>query len=531
MALNMKRWLAAPLALLLAGTAAHVAYAADTPKKGGTLIVGNGDDPRVLSGNFSFQVSDTMVGCMVYEGLLRFGPGFKLEPGLAKSWEVTPDGKTYTMHLDDSKWEDGKPVTSEDVAWSLTNISAKYGPKFIPAGKVIDTIDTSDPHTVVFHLKQPFGPFLFSLVCEQNAAIMPKHIFDGTDILTNPALTTKPVGSGAFRVAEWVPGDHITMARNPDYRRAGKPYLDKVILKTIPDSAARILALQAGEIDMIEELYFSLTYFKTLSADKRFQMHTVGYGADDLVLLNVKNAPLDKPEVRQALMVAIDRAYLFKNVYLGLGQMATSIVDSRLGWAHNPAVDYNKMYAYDPARAKKMLDDAGLKPGADGTRFTLRLAFSANRADDVQTAQVLQRNWQAVGVKVVLQGTEGNLFATKVFGDYDFDAAIANYSTGGDVALGVSRLYTTDAIRKGSVFVNGSRYSNPEVDKLFDEGRDAPNQEERAKAYFKVQEILAKELPVLTLHEQAQINAASVNVHDLFLAAHYPWWDEIWMQQ
>ena len=527
MTMDLKRWLALPLSLLLAVTA----YAADPPKKGGTLIVGNGDDPRVLSGNFSFQIPDTMVGCMVYEGLLRFGPGFKLEPGLAKSWEVSPDGKTYTMHLDDSKWEDGKPVTSEDVAWSLMNISAKYGPKFIPAGKLIDTIDTSDPHTVVFHLKQPFGPFLFSLVCEQNAAIMPKHIFEGTDILKNPALTTKPIGSGAFRVAEWVPGDHITMVRNPDYRRAGKPYLDKVILKTIPDSAARILALQAGEIDMIEELYFSLTYFKQLSADKRFQTHSVGYGADDLVLLNVKNAPLDKPEVRQALMVAIDRDYLFKNVYLGLGQMATSIVDSRLTWAHNPAVDYNKMYAYDPARAKKMLDDAGVKPGADGTRFTIRLAFSANRADDVQTAQVLQRNWQAVGIKVVLQGTEGNLFATKVFGDYDFDAAIANYSTGGDVALGVSRLYTTDSIRKGSVYVNGSRYSNPEVDALFDQGRDAANQEERAKAYFKVQEILAKELPVLTLHEQAQINVASAKVHDLFLAAHYPWWDEIWMQQ
>jgi peptide/nickel transport system substrate-binding protein len=524
--MSIIRWLTIPFVLLLT-VAAH---AADPPKKGGTLIVGNGDDPRVLSGNFSFQVSDTEVGCMVYEGLLRFGPGFKLEPGLAKSWEISPDGKTYTLRLEESKWEDGKPVTSEDVAWSLMNISAKYGPKFIPAGKMIDTIDASDPRTVVFHLKQPFGPFLFSLVCEQNAAIMPKHVFEGTDILKNPALTTKPIGSGPFRLSEWVHGDHVTLVRNPDYRRSGKPYVDKVILKTIPDSAARVLALQAGEIDMIYELYFPLTYYKTLAADKRFQLQSVGYGSDDLVLLNVKNPPLDKPEVRQALMVAIDRDYLFKNVYLGLGRMATSIVDSRLAWAHNPAVDYGKMYAFDPARAKKMLDDAGVKPGADGTRFTIRLAFSANRADDVQAAQVLQRNWQAVGIKVVLQGTEGNLFATKVFNDYDFDAAVANYSTGGDVALGVSRLYTTEAIRKGSVFVNGSRYSNPEVDALFDQGRDAPTQEERAKAYFKVQEILAKELPVLTLHEQAQITAGSANARNLFLAAHYPWWDEIWMQ-
>jgi len=525
--MSMLRWLIAPLALLLAVPV----HAADTPKKGGTLIVGNADDPRVLSNNFSFNIGDAMVGCMVYEGLLRFGPDFKLEPGLAKSWEVSPDGKTYTMHLDDAKWEDGKPVTSEDVAWSLTNISAKYGPKFIPAGKMIDTIDTSDPRTVVFHLKQPFGPFLFSLVCEQNAGIMPKHVFEGTDILKNPALTTKPMGSGPFRFAEWVHGDHVTLVRNPTYRRPGKPYLDKVILKTIPDSAARVLALQAGEIDMIYELYFPLSHHKTLVNDKRIQMKNVGYGADDLVILNVKNTPLDKREVRQALMVAIDKDYMFKNVYLGLGKMATSIVDSRLSWAHNPAVDYTKMYAYDPARAKKMLDDAGLKPGPDGTRFTMRLAFSANRADDVQAAQVLQRNWQAVGIKVVLQGTEGNLFSTKVFVDYDFDAAVANYSTGGDVALGVSRLYTTDSIRKGAVFVNGSRYSNPEVDALFAQGRDGANQAERAKAYFKVQEVLAKELPVLTLHEQAQITVGRVNARNLFLAAHYPWWDEIWMQK
>ena len=524
--MSMIRWLTVPLILLAAVTA----QAAD-PQKGGTLIVANGDDPRVLSSNFSFQIGDTMVGCMVYEGLLRFGPGFKLLPGLAKSWEMSPDGKTYTMHLDEAKWEDGKPVTSGDVAWSLMNISAKYGPKFIPAGKMIDTIDSSDPRTVVFHLKQPFGPFLFSLVCEQNAGIMPKHVFENTDILKNPALTAKPIGSGPFRFAEWVHGDHVTLERNPDYRRKGLPYLDKVIIKTIPDSSARVLALQAGEIDMIYELYFPLTHHKTLVNDKRIQMKNVGYGADDLVLLNVKNTPLDKAEVRQALMVAIDRDYLFKNVYLGLGRMATSIVDSRLAWANNPAVDYGKMYAYDVARAKKMLDDAGLKPGADGTRFTMKLAFSANRSDDVQAAQVLQRNWQAVGIKVVLQGTEGNLFATKVFGDYDFDAAVANYSTGGDVALGVSRLYTTEAIRKGSVFVNGSRYSNPEVDALFDQGRDAATQEERAKAYFKVQEVLAKELPVLTLHEQAQITVGSAKVQNLYLAAHYPWWDEIWMQK
>lgn len=525
--MSLIRWLVAPLALLLAASA----HAAETPKRGGTLIVANGADPRVLSNNFNFGIGEAMIGCMVYEGLLRFGPDFKLEPGLATSWEVSPDGKTYTMHLDDAKWEDGKPVTSEDVAWSLMNISAKFGPKFIPAGTMIERIDTSDPRTVIFHLKQPFGPFLFSLVCEQNAGIMPKHIFEGTDILKNPALTTKPMGSGPFRMTEWLHGNQVTLVRNPTYRRPGKPYLDKVILKNIPDAAARVLALQAGEIDMIYELNFPLTHYKTLLPNKKIQMQNAGYGSTHLAILNVKNAPLDKPEVRQALMVAIDREYMFKAVHHGVGKVATSIVDSRLTWAHNPAVDYSKMYAYDPARARKMLDDAGVKPGPDGTRFTIRLAFGTSQSEHVQKAQVLQRNWQAVGIKVVLQGTETNLFATKVFAEYDFDAAIATYSTGGDVALGVSRLYTTDAIRKGAVYVNGSRYSNPEVDALFNEGRDAATQELRAKAYFKVQEILAKELPVLTLHEKAQYTVGRINVRNLYAGAHYPWWDEMWLQE
>ncbi len=516
------------LAALLAAPLAHAAE----PERGGTLILANAEEPRVLSADFSANVPDAMVGCMVYEGLVRFAPGFTIAPGLATSWEISADGLVYTMHLDPAAtWEDGKPLTSEDVAYTLTEISAKFGPKFVAAGRAIDHIDSTDPHTAVITLKRAFGPFLFSLVCEQNSGIMPKHVFAGTDVLGNPALTTKPMGSGPFRLAEWVRGDHITMVRNPTYRQPGRPLLDRIVLKTIPDSAARVLALQAGEIDFIEELYFPLNFYKQLAADPRFQLKQVGYGADDLVVFNTKHPNVDQVKVRQALLVATDRDYLFRNVYFGLGPIAKNSFDSRLGWARNPDVDYAKTYAFDPQRARAMLDEAGLKPGPDGTRFTLRLVFSSARAEDIQAAQVLQRNWQAVGVKTVLAQTEPAVFSAKVFTEYDFDAFIANYSTGGDPALGVSRLYVTDSIRKGSVYVNASQYSDPEVDRLFDEGRDAPNQAARAKAYFAVQALIARDLPVLTLHEQAQYNAASTQVQDLFRAAHYPWWEQIWMRK
>ena len=506
------------------------ALAAETPHAGGTLVIGSGDEPRVLAPNFSANVPDIMVGCMIYDGLVRFAPGFEIVPGFAKSWEIAADGLTYTFHLADAVWQDGQPVTSEDVAFTLTEISAKYGPKFIAAGRAIDHIDTPDPHTAIVKLKQPFGPFLFSLVCEQNSGIMPKHVFAGSDILKNPALTTQPIGSGPFRFAEWLRGDHITVERNPTYRLKPEPYLDRIVLKDIPDSSARILALQAGEIDFIEEYYFPLNFYKTLAADKRFQLHQVGYGADDLVAMNVKHPPFDRPEVRQALMVALDRDYMHKNVHSGLGSIALSAIDTRLRWAYDPAVNYQTMYPYDPAHARAMLDAAGLKAGPDGTRFTLKLAFRAQRAEEAQMAQVIERNWQAIGIKVVMAQSEGPVFDQKVFKEYDFDAAIMNYSNGGDPALGISRLYTTDAIRPDAIYVNTSRYSNPEVDRLFNLGRDAATQSERAKYYFEVQEVLARELPVLTIHEQAQIDAAGTDVQDAFLAAHYPWWGSIWIK-
>ncbi len=368
------------VAVSLAGTAS----AADTPQRGGTMIIGNGDEPRVLAPDFSANVPDVMVGCMIYDGLVRFAPGFEIVPGLAKSWEISPDGLDYTFHLVDASWSDGEKLTSEDVKFTLTEISAKYGPKFIAAGKAIDHIDTPDPLTVKVHLKQTFGPFLFSLVCEQNSGIMPKHVFEGSDLLKNPALTEKPIGSGPFKFAEWQRGDHITVTRNDTHWKSGQPYLDKIIIKDIPDGSARILALQAGELDMIEEYYFPLNFYKLIASDPHFQLKEVGYGADDLITFNTKNKPFDNPAVRRALMVATDREYIHKNVDYSLGRIAVSSIDSRMKWALNPAVDYSKMYAYDPEKAKKMLDEAGFKLGADGTRFPVKLVFRPSRAEEAQ---------------------------------------------------------------------------------------------------------------------------------------------------
>ena len=507
------------------------AAAEETPRPGGTAIAVLGADPAVLNPDVSVGVPDIFTGCALYDALVRFGEGFKIVPGLAKSWEIAPDGLTYTFHLEAANFSDGKPITSDDVKFTLLEVSAKYGAKFSTPGKAIKDIETPDPATAVIHLSRPFGPFLFSLACEQNAAILPAHVFRGTDVLKNPATTTTPVVSGPFTMGEWVRGDHLTLVKNPGYWRKDRPYLDRLIVKIMPDSSARILALQAGEIDFIDEYYFPLSSYKLFATDPRFEVRDVSYPSDDLMILNTRNAPLDKREVRQALLIALDRDYIHKNVFYDTGGVARGPIDTRIPWAYNPAIDYEKMYAYDPARAAKLLDEAGLKPGADGVRFQLRLSFDTGRPEYTSWAQAIQKYWQAIGVKAVLEGAERPVVLKRVYADYDFDVTLQNYTTSGDPALGISRIYTTESINKAATFNNASGYSNPEVDDLFAKGRDAASEAERANAYFKVQEILARDLPTLTIHQQAEIDAASAKLRGLWHGANYMWWDDAWLQQ
>lgn len=523
--------LAALGAGLLAAAALPAAAQAPAPKRGGTAVLVLGTDPLSLSPDTTNSVPDVGAGCLLHDALVRFKTGFEIVPSLAKSWEISKDGTVYRFDLVDAKWHDGKPVTSEDVKFTLEEISSKFGPRFNTAGKFIAKIDTPTPKHVIITLKQPFGPFLFSLACEQNAAIMPAHILRGQDILKHPAILTQPVGAGPFRIKEWVRGSHIALERNPDYWRKdkGEPYLDRVMIKIMPDAAARVLALRAGEVDYVWPDYFPLSAVQQFQKDPNFTMREVSYPGSDIIILNTKNDFLRKPEVRQALYMAIDRQFIHDKVFQGLGGIPRSAFDTRL-WAYNKKIDYLKLYPYDPEKAKKLLDAAGAKPGADGTRFTVRLLFETAKPEWLPAAQSLQRFWQAVGVKTVLEGAERPVILKRVYSDYDFEATLQTYTTLGDPALGIARTYVSESILKGTTFNNASQYSNPEIDKLFNQGRDAPTTAERQKPYDRIQEILARDLPVLNLHQQPQYAVGSSKLQGLWQAANQQWWGSAWMK-
>jgi peptide/nickel transport system substrate-binding protein len=500
------------------------------PKRGGTLVIAIDGDPPTVNPDVTTSVPDVSVGSLVYDALTRLDENFQVVPHLASSWTVSPDQLTYTFNLVTATWHDGKPLTSRDVKFTLETVAAKYGAKFAAAAAHIDTIATPDDRTVVVTLKSPFGPFLFSVSGYTNAAIMPEHIYAGRDVLTNPATLANPIGTGPFMLKEWVRGQTITLVRNPNYWKPGLPYLDQIVFRMIPDTASRILALKAGEVDYIYFYYFSASQYPQVANDPNLQFRERGAPEDHLILFNVRRPPFDDVRVRQALFTAIDREFIKKAVFQNLGTVMQSAINSHLAWAHNPEVNLGQIYPYDPDKAATMLDAAGLKLGPDGTRFELRLVYDSTDAAKERQMQALSSMWGRIGVKLIPQGGTRNVILPQVYTDWNFDATLQAYSTGGDPAIGTSRLYITSAIRKAP-FVNASGYSNPDVDKLFATGAELADQAKRAEAYKQVQVILARDLPVFPLWETALINVAIKSVAGKWAwSTGYDYWDEVWIE-
>ena len=519
----------ATAAALLALSVAAPADAQNTPKRGGTVIVAIPSSPGAINPTITSSVPDQVASCTIYEGLVKIS-GQKILPQLAKSWSISPDGKTYTFDLVKANWQDGKPFTSEDVKWALMEINAKVTPSFSSGvGRMLESIEAPAPDKVILKLKQPFGPVIRSLSCNQGGALLPKHIFEGQNVLTTAASKEKPLGTGPFKLAEWKVGDFQRLVRNDDYWQPGKPYLDTVIVKVIPQSTGRVQALKAGEIDYIPYYFIPANDLAQFQNNPKYTIEeTKVQPAQAMLFFNLRKKPLDDKKVRQALMMATDRDYLIKNGWLGMGRAGTAPFTKGLAWAADPDIDYNKMYPFDYAKANAALDAAGLKRDANGTRFQTRILYPADETDFERVAVSLKAMWKNVGVDVVVDGLDRPTVEKRAFIDSDFDLHINSYTSYGDPALGLGRIFLTSAI--GKAYSNASGYSNAEVDKLFAEAEGGTTEQERGLVYRKAQKILADDLPVLTLREFLAYDVYSSNIQGLENDAYLPSWTDAWLK-
>jgi peptide/nickel transport system substrate-binding protein len=289
-----------------------------------------------------------------------------------------------------------------------------------------------------------------------------------------------------------------------------------------------VLAFEKGEVDVLYSFFLPREQSQRVKAlpgvtSKEYML----FPEVITLFFNLKDTrPLEDLRVRQAIAHAIDKQFIVDKGYFGAGRPAISPIPSNLAWAHNPRV---QTYAYDPARAAALLDEAGYRRDAGGERMTLRLAYDPANSAVNKGAEIVAQQLRAVGINVKQTPMERSLMVEKVFKQYEFDIYIHNYTTYGDPALGVTRAYTCDNIRPAP-FVNVERYCNPKVDELFAAAARLNALADRARPYQAAQEIIARELPTIPLLEYGDTNVARARVRNIFQSrSAHERWDEVWV--
>lgn len=465
------------------------------PPHGGTFVGVIPGDPQAGSRTWSTNANTFFAFTPIYNSLVYTDASRTAKPDLADSWDVSDDDLTYTFHLNpNARFHDGEPVTSDDVEYTI-EVATEYQSQAGPILQNVERMDKPDEHTIVFHLKEPSAVFLLGLA-HQFMGILPKHLYEGSDPRESP-LNEEPVGSGPYKFEEWVKGDHVTLVRNDDYFKEGLPYFDRVILRIIPDAGARTIAFQNGDIDLITGQFVAREQAGDLESVEGVQIDdSHGPPGQELMFFNTLKAPLDDVDVRHAIAMGIDQQSIVDRAFFGVGaKVSTSHIEADLGVYHDPNVS---LPAYDVDGANALLDDAGYPAGADGTRFTLNIAYNPGNDSDRRSAELVRDMLADIGVKVEATPYDLAALADVVWAeDADFDLFTGSVTSNNDPELGKSRHYITSTI--GRSFGNGSKYSNPEVDALFDEGASTTDVDARAEAYWAAQEILADDLPTFPL--------------------------------
>lgn len=482
-----------------------------TPEYGGSVVVAVTGDPGGLNPAITTQGGVHTICGSIFSGLVAQDFDLNPVPDLATSWEVSPDGLIYTFHLaPNAEFHDGVPVTSEDVRFTFEELLLKFHSRTRASiGDKLNRIWTPDAHTVGFEFKTPYAAFL-QLIDVTNAPIMPKHLFENQDPMTNPR-NTNPVGSGAFKFREWAKGDRITLVRNERYFKSGKPYLDRVVYKVMPSAATATIAFENGEADyFLNPTPLDIERLNKLPGVVITEKGREGFAGVETVVLNLNNAPLSDVRVRQAMAYAIDKKYIVEKIAFGKGTVATGPISSQLKWAHNPNVF---KYERNLPLAEQMLDDAGFKRDSEAVRFHLKFVYAASYA---KVVEVVRDQLRDVGIVVDLEQLEFSAAVDRVYIKKDFDLGFASYENGPDPDIGVKRTVISGNI--GAIpFSNGASYRNARVDALFDLAASETDRQKRAAYYFEAQDIFAQDVPYLWLYEPQPSTAYRNGLQGMYL--------------
>jgi peptide/nickel transport system substrate-binding protein len=436
------------------------------------------------------------------------------QPELAESWELSADGRRIVFHLRQGvKWHDGKPFTAADVKWSLENVWKTIHPRNKTLFENVLEVETPDAHTVILNLSTPSLPIL-SVINGVGSVILPKHLYEGTDILNNPH-NNSPVGTGAFVFKEWKRGEYVLLEKNPDYWDKGRPYLDRIIFRIMPDASSRAAALEKGEAQYAPYNPVPFREVGRLAQLPGLKVETRGYEwLSPLMYLdfNVENKYLKDARVRRGIAHALDLNALTRVVWFGYGKPAISPVPSSLPAFFDADVP---KYAFDLKKAEALLDEAGFKRGANGVRFTLGHDFLPYGDDYRRTGEFIKQSLKRVGIEVDIRSQDSAAFIKRIYADRDFDTSISYNNAFPDPQIGVVRAFWSGWLGTGTAWTNGSGYRNKEVDDLINAAAVEGNPQKRIEILKRFQQIVLTDLPTLPLLEIHFFTVYSSDLQDV----------------
>ena len=504
-------------------------------KYGGQLVLATTSDPKSFNDIIAKETSTTTVTGLLFEGLTTTNAlTTQVEPHLAKAWEVSSDGLTWTFYLrGDVKWFDGTAFTADDVVFTFNDLI--YNSDIPSSAKDVFTIDGQvfqvkkiDDYTVQFILPVKFAPFLRGM----SQAILPKHILqkavDEGKFNFTWGIDTPPkdiIGTGPFKLVDYRPGNRMIFERNSDYWKNSKegdalPYLDRVVYLIVQNTDTALLKFLDGELDSYGVGGNEYALLKPLEAKKNFTIYDTGpaFGTNFITFnqnqgMNPKiGEPFVEPQklkwftniqFRRAVAHAIDKSKIIEIVMNGFGYSQDAAMSPGAGFFYNPNVT---RYDYDLSAAQKILNEAGFidrnKDGAledsEGNNVQFNLYTNAGAPERVQIAGIIRHDLEKLGMKVNFQVLEFNTLVSKLTATYDWDAVILGLTGGIEPHFG-KNVWTSD----GGLHMWYPQQKTPatpwekRIDQIFSQGVQELDEHKRKVLYDEHQQIVAENLPLI----------------------------------
>src|SRR5512132_3958154 len=464
---------------------------ASGPKKGGTLILARAGEVTNLDPHKVPAFTSARVFELVYSYLMRLDENLAVQPELAESMPTTSsDGKTVTVKIRSGvKFHNGDSLTSADVKYTFDRIILPANAAVArPSFGDVDTITAPDATTVVFNLKTP-NAALIAYMAHPNTGIVSKKIGDAN---TDPAKKETAIGSGPFKLVEWVPDNFMRFEKNKDYYVSGQPYLDGIRINVVPDETALTAALRTKAAD--RGIIVDAKVARTLRSESGVTLSAKPSLSYNLLFVNTKRKPFDNLKVRQAIAYSIDRKAIIDAVAFGEGEITGPIAPALTNYAL-PTSQY-PLYTRDVAKAKQLLTEANVGP----VSFTM-LTQTTEPAYAKDIAQLVQAQLAEIGVTMKIETLEFTQWVDRWL-KADFDMAPGLNGGGPDPDFYIFRYFTDDGNLN---FVTS--YKNPISSDAIKAGRATTDVAKRKELYTTAQKELVNGVPFIWLYVGRDYNA------------------------